>query len=287
MIHGATDLGAEAAFAWSWYNLYLAVRITDELHAQPFSDWLLWNGDCVQVGVDPFLDSGEDGYGPDDTEFGFTFHEDGGTENWFWVSPGKTGYREGMEIAAERTDSETIYEVRVPATLLEPWWPRVLSRIGINVAVADADAAALEDLGAGALGRKGRESALEITDSLIYRKRPDLFAILELEPAPAGGEEPIRAFLARGRAANETGKPVDLLLYSWAKEPTPATATLSLRAPYGLLSVAPTLSIPAGFACQRILLDSSGIQPGLLTLEADVEYRSAPIAARTMDVFFW
>lgn len=287
-LDGPEDLDGECAFAVDADHLYLALRVTDDVHAQPFGGWLLWSGDCVQVAVDPLLDSTDAGYGPDDSEFGFTLHHDGRVETWWWYTPKESGGREDIEVAIVREGNQTLYEAAIPAAAIAPWSPLLTRRSGICVAVADADQAALDSAGGDAASRVGRESAIELTDSVVYSKRPDRFAVLELEgPGPDVAAPPVVA-LGRRRVAAPAGEPLVFTLFGWIPEAQTVRVECELTGDtQSELPASIDVALDAGSNRLRLDVSTAALPRGLhrLTLRALLGGEVAD--TQQTDVFVW
>lgn len=63
---------ATAYIKWDAASLYLAVYVLDDFQSQPFGGDYMWKGDSIQIAFDPDRETRKwQGYGYDDTEYGF------------------------------------------------------------------------------------------------------------------------------------------------------------------------------------------------------------------------
>ncbi|MEC0227629.1 sugar-binding protein [Paenibacillus alba] len=137
------NLEATAYAKWATDGLYFAVSVRDDIHKQSENAANMWKNDSVQVSLDP-LNNRESPYGPDDTEWGFALADDGTRlVNIFYSAQpnpngdvsGQTPFRAVRDEAAGRT----FYEFQIPGSYVKDLKPELLGKIGLNVAVNDAD----------------------------------------------------------------------------------------------------------------------------------------------------
>jgi len=75
---GPDDLSAKAWVAWDERYLYFAARVRDKIHFAPNDGPGYWNGDSIQLAIDPLNDAGPaGGYDKDDVEFGLVIGPNG------------------------------------------------------------------------------------------------------------------------------------------------------------------------------------------------------------------
>lgn len=291
-LSGTSDLSARCAFAYDHETLYVAVDVKDDAHAQPHRGFLIWGGDSVQVGFDPLFTRSPDGYAPDDSEFGVALHDDGQVETVWWFLPQRTGVgdRDAMRSAVVREGTRTVYEIAVPAETLG-WSPFLTDRCGIAVSVNDLDESVTdpEKLAADIEGTLNmRKAVIELVDALAHRKRPDLFAVLELAPPPADRRPDLACLLSRGRNAVEVGEPVELELHANARRAVEVTVEVILRHEAGADGrVRTELTLPPGRSVNRLELRDTESRPGFYELQARVLHDGRVIAERTMEAMFW
>lgn len=189
------DCSASFAVRSSGDSLDIAVKVRDDVHHAPFSGWDMWQGDCVQIALDPLGQRSSDGYDWDDHELGFALTPQG-PKAFRWDSPARdpslagvaaalaSGPMDGFPMAAQRDQARklTIYEASVPYTRL---WPLAIGSgnwVGFNIVVNDADG------GQGTDGPGLRESAVALTPGLAGPKMPSEFVALRLPERNSAGE---------------------------------------------------------------------------------------------------
>ena len=134
---GPEDLSAQAALMWDAANLYLAVRVRDDLHRNTQRDGTLWDGDSLQVGFAPEPYVASSAY----YEWGLALTEQG-PQAWAWsaVPPGRTGPLT-FPCRIERTPGETLYEASIPWSMLAPLAPEPDTTFGFGLLVNEQDTA--------------------------------------------------------------------------------------------------------------------------------------------------
>lgn len=166
---GPTDLSAEFRTKWDDQNLYLAIRVTDNVHNQPYTAGSTWQADGIQLAIDPgrVYGAGSRGY----NEIGFALNNDGTVQKYRWISvPGKfSGDFEEMNVAIKRDGTTTSYEAAIPWSEIMPNGMTAAegSDIGFSFLVNDSDGGA-------------RRGWIEYMDGIGGAKTPDAFADLAL-----------------------------------------------------------------------------------------------------------
>ena len=103
--HGDKDLSARFQAVWDNDNLYLAIRVVDDIH-HPTGKNGIWSGDSIQLGI------GYGGkYGP---EYGLAVLEDGESYKHIWRRGENTLGVESIKYAGKREGDLTIYEAAIP-----------------------------------------------------------------------------------------------------------------------------------------------------------------------------
>lgn|GEM_PF-1431676 len=112
--NGARDESASGYISWDADNLYIALDVTDDTHAQSSQGEAIWSGDSVQLAIG-FAD-GDGGAPVEYSELGVALDDAGGLSHWRWIAP--SGYNPGDSIrlrkAVNRTEGHTVYEMALP-----------------------------------------------------------------------------------------------------------------------------------------------------------------------------
>ncbi len=141
----SADLSASFRLGWDADNLYLAVKVRDDVYAQNATGDAIFKGDSLEILVDTNVAA--DYYvkdtGPDDFQLGMTGGRpgvDGPKEAYLWQPFNIAGSRTNLNIAALRSDSEGItrYEVAIPWNVLEVT-PKAGLHLGFVLSVSDND----------------------------------------------------------------------------------------------------------------------------------------------------
>ncbi len=148
----------------------------------------MWNGDSVQIAVDPDGDGGDGAYGERDSEFGFALcgrgppNQKPRVQAFRWVRDGHWVHErlpEQVIVRIVRNETKrtktTTYEAAIPWSELgiDPAKSR---SFGFNLAVLDLDL----DAG-GAAAADSRVSGMALTPGIWLPKSPGSFARVELE----------------------------------------------------------------------------------------------------------
>lgn len=178
---GPQDLSARIALAYDDANLYFAADVTDDVHRQAQDGWWIWDGDCVQIALDPLNARNAGGFTQHQHEFGFAL-KDGKPVTWRWFGQEPPGPIPGVRVVIRRDEDahRTRYEAAIPLELLRPLMPG-RRYAGVCVVVADADAALAAD-------QSGEERKAWIETSpraMTDGKHPDRFGSLEFLPPDA------------------------------------------------------------------------------------------------------
>lgn len=148
---GAADLSGDVALAYDRDNLYVQVRVTDDVHRNIASPDLLWEQDSLQIAIDANLDRERtsnllaDQIKRTDCELLAAFSSRG-PEVYLVRAPGGSKLKinallDSKIVALEggREGSQTIYRLRIPWTVLDPAGTRDKNALGIALAVNDSD----------------------------------------------------------------------------------------------------------------------------------------------------
>ena len=135
-----SDGGAVKTYAmWDASALYFAFEVEDKVQANSQSGSNIWNGDSVQISLDPKNQKSAYGYGLYDYEFGYAL-----------TSLGKDGYAwhlglgvkfdpAAQDYAIVHKDGVTVYEIVLTAAQIAPTVLEKGSTFGANVLVNDDD----------------------------------------------------------------------------------------------------------------------------------------------------
>lgn len=215
----ADDLRGQAALAVDDETLYVAVRVVDNVHSQPFWGWDFWRGDCVQLGLSPTLSGGVGHYSGEDHELAFVL-KDGRPIAWRYQGRQGQGRCEmdRVDLKIKRDGHVTVYEAAIPLSELSPMAPALWPQFGFNIVVNDNDGG---DLGQ----RKGR---LELREGAMTRgKRPRDFAIAQCESLP--DREKVSASLRWRRRATMQGGFFRLMLTATSPQTSRAQVIATLQ----------------------------------------------------------
>lgn len=117
---GPNDNSANYTLTWDQNNLYLAARVTDDVHAQIALGELIFKGDSLELLLDSNLqdDYNDTKLGSDDFQLGFTPGENkiGGPDAYLWFPKNKAGKPNGVTVAAfqDETGNGFYLEAAIP-----------------------------------------------------------------------------------------------------------------------------------------------------------------------------
>lgn len=149
---GPADLELRFKIGWETDRLRLLITVIDDVHAPNAAPGLLWQGDSVQVALDPGHEQTVGKYGPKDWEIGVAEHE-GAVLTDCYVSP-----QAGCEVVAALASGEAgrTFEVDIPVPAAAG------ATMGVSVLANEDDGA-------------GREGWLEWTPGVGKTKDPSRF----------------------------------------------------------------------------------------------------------------
>ena len=163
------DLAIRILKKWDKENLYLLVDVYDDVESVQYSGVNIWDGDCVQVSVDPLNDGSEDigngqrrGYRKDDFEIGFA-NTALGSEGYQWSGPDLciNATPEWVNVSRDVENRLTRYFIALPANKFNLKLEEGAD-VAFNVAVNEADVL-------------GRELWEQITLGTADDKQPDQY----------------------------------------------------------------------------------------------------------------
>jgi hypothetical protein len=139
------DLSASFRIGWDAANLYLGVKVHDDVYAQNATGADLFKGDSLEILLDTNVPS--DYYvhkdSPDDFQLGISPGKPdvmGTKEAYRWLPASIAGSRSGVVIASQRNQTEhvTRYEVAIPWSVFEVI-PKSGQHFGFVLSVSDND----------------------------------------------------------------------------------------------------------------------------------------------------
>lgn len=113
---GTDDLSAQASLTWDAQNLYAAITVQDDTHAQSWTNGDIWQGDSLQLGID--LSKKDGSASRNVNELGFALDNQGHISKWRWRAP--EGVQAGTlnnvqaEITRDESNHQTIYRLTLP-----------------------------------------------------------------------------------------------------------------------------------------------------------------------------
>lgn len=131
----SADVSAHAAVQWDDDNLYIAIRVSDDVHHNPRRDGSLWDGDSVQLGITPEPGVATATY----CEYTVGLGE-AGTQ--LWAHRNFTGMPTGplaLPAAVVRTGGLTCYELAIPWQELPELEPEEGTWLGFGLVLNDDD----------------------------------------------------------------------------------------------------------------------------------------------------
>ncbi len=275
---GDADLSADVAMRIDEGHLYLAARITDDVHSQQHAGWEYWKGDSLQIGFDPTMERQESDYGEQDHEWGFVL-QDGRTIAWRYR--GRRGQPLGecaaVQAKAVRSERETCYEAAIPLSELAPMCPGLWSVCGFNIVVNDSD------------GKPVRKSRLELRKGTMTRgKHPKGFAVMGLEKPPADRENTLSAALLWAKRVNVEGGWFRLIAAHRSAAPARLTAVLHPLSGSGRPAEASMPLPPAPGPAEQSIRIASTAPPGRYRLTVSIEDADGQVAATdTLPVYIY
>jgi hypothetical protein len=142
-VSGLEDLSGRAMFGWDEENLYIAVRVLDDVYVQEASGEDLFKGDSIEILLD--TDVPADYYvqslSPDDFQLGISpgAGEPGvDPEAYLWYPSSIRGSRSRVRVGAMRTDEGYRLEAAIPWSTFEVT-PRSGQHFGFAFSISDND----------------------------------------------------------------------------------------------------------------------------------------------------
>jgi hypothetical protein len=285
---GSADLTGRIAFATDGVQLFVAARVSDDRHHQPYTGWDLWNGDCVQIGLDPLNEPDEPGYTRNQNEIGFALLDSGEAVTYRWIARRNQRPRElphfPLAIRRDEARGETIYEAALPLSEMAPLSPAVTPVIGVCVVFNDADNA-------------GRATYHETSPgAMTAGKHPTRFMKLAFPDVPADERSRVStphawATLVWGKTVAQVGGrfTCELATRSWDEQKLTIAASLAPLDPLtGVASEAKTHVVGRDQAMRQQIEITAQAAPGRYRLTLEVkDDKGAVLVREPMTVFVY
>jgi len=158
----------KAEFAWTKTHLFFACVVHDPHHQQPRQGKDIWKGDCVQIAFDPLRDAVRGSqYDINDSEYALALTQDGPVI-WRFICPPDSyvGPVVDAQIAVQRADDETRYELAIPWTQVGVSDPAAGRLVGTAIAACDWE--------------NEERTVYRFGDGIIGQKQPYRFASIRL-----------------------------------------------------------------------------------------------------------
>ena len=164
----STELSARAFTKWDESHLYMLVDIYDEAYLQTFKGIDLWQGDSIQVSIDPKNDDSEMVYAEDDYELGFS-NTPLGDEFYTWYSPTtlEMGVVDWLKVIRNDEMHFSRYLISLDKSVLTNLDFKEGTCFGLNININDNDYLA-------------REAFYEFTEGTGGKKDPSCYADFNL-----------------------------------------------------------------------------------------------------------
>jgi hypothetical protein len=169
---GNDDLSARWKFAHDSKYLYLLLEVKDDKHFNNNTGKNLWNGDSVQIAIDPKGDALEfanlSGYDSDDIEFGVALTGKGIEFYQWYPSVSSQDADKKLQYFVKRLADSTVYEIGIPFGLLGADF-KAGKIFGVNFVIFDDDDGEVA------------KYHMELTGGITEGKKPFLFKKFILE----------------------------------------------------------------------------------------------------------
>ncbi|MDD2707462.1 MAG: hypothetical protein PHV34_05575 [Verrucomicrobiae bacterium] len=143
--NGPDDLSAGIKLLWNEKGLHLRALVRDDIHEQPYHGGEVYQGDCIQIGIDAFMERG--GTQAPMYEF-LAAMTPTGPELFCTIVPSLADEKRTVRsnallprecIQAAPSDGAVLYELRVPWEWLSPCRPVEGTRMGMFILLFDND----------------------------------------------------------------------------------------------------------------------------------------------------
>lgn len=163
----ASNVAARMYTQWDEDALYVLAQVYDDYQFNNKSGMNIWDGDNVQISIDPLNDKATK-YSTDDYEYGFAY-TGAGNEVYSWQAATAYGQSYGqkpsewVQVLRDEALKLSTYLIRLPLANMTPLQLQEGTVFGFNAAVNDADIL-------------NRERLVEFTGGTATSKNPSLYA---------------------------------------------------------------------------------------------------------------
>jgi len=131
------DLSATFYAAWDDSDFYFACLVKDDVHGNAGSGDGIWNGDALQVTIDPT--NAKVDYGNWVYEYGYALTTTGASVFRWSVNPASTGETSTFAIVRDDVAGTTTYEIAIPKGDIAPAVLAVGKVLGLSMIVNEND----------------------------------------------------------------------------------------------------------------------------------------------------
>lgn len=158
------EISARAFLKWDEEHLYLLIDAYDDVHYNYMIGTGIWDGDSMQISIDPKNTKSKGSYDGDDIELGMAIGG-AGIELWAWQTPIKssTGKVDFINIIRDDVNKITRYIAAFPKTEIPGLELTAGSIFGMNIAINEADVL-------------NRDVFYQFTSGTADSKNPSLYA---------------------------------------------------------------------------------------------------------------
>ena len=159
-----STLSAKIYTKWDSEHMYIYADVYDDKHLQEYYESNMWQGDCMQVSIDPLNDNNTKAYAADDFELGFS-KTSNGDEFYAWQSPNglSGGEVEWLKIIRNDATCRTKYIISFDKNIISNLKLENGNVFGMNFVLNDAD-------------MLGRDAFYQFTKGTADAKNPSLYA---------------------------------------------------------------------------------------------------------------
>jgi len=239
---GPKDLSARVAFAYDECWFYVAAEVLDDVQCQPKTGWHIFEGDSIQVALDPLNLRNAKFYLDEQHEFGLALENDRPVcFRWHGRRSQLIDRIPQAQVAIERHEDEarTVYEAALPLAVLSPLAPEIVPQAGYGVVINDNDGAGRETIYESAPGAMSEEKRPVEFPSLLFVRATD-----RARQAVAGPR--CWAAITWPQNVFRQGEPIPFELYTAAWEPGTVRLEIALRAedPLSACTAVSRLDVP-------------------------------------------